>query len=138
MSMRKAVLLTTLALAACVEHQGIRPLRPLEIATAPYQPVSTAALPGSLMYEGGCLIFRNDENGALMTPIVPSGSTFNGTALTFHVPGKADQLVAIHEEVLFYGEPQQWAAFQGPAYDAIQHQCGAFAPFLVTGARPAN
>jgi len=136
--MRKAVLLTMLLLGGCLEHQGIRPLRPLEIATAPYRPISTAALPGSLMYESGCLIFRDEQSGALMTPVVPTGSSFNGTALTFHLPGKADQLVAVHEEVLFYGEPLQWAALQGPPYDAIQHQCGAYGPFLVTGVRPAN
>ena len=136
--MRKAALLTIFALAGCLEHPGIRPLRPLEIATAPYQPVASVALPGSLMYEAGCLIFRDEQSGALMTPVLPTGSSFNGTALAFHLPGKADQWVAINQEVLLYGEPVQWAALPGAPYQAIQHQCGAYAPFFVTGVRPAN
>jgi hypothetical protein len=136
--MRKAALLTTLALAGCLEQPGIRPLRPLEIATAPYQPVATVALPGSLMYEGGCLIFRDEQSGTLMTPVLPAGSSFNGTALLFHLPGKADQWVAINQEVLLYGQPRDWAALPEMAYQAVEHQCGAFPPFFVTGARPAN
>ena len=136
--MRKAGLIAILALAGCLEHPGIRPLRPLEIATAPYQPAAPAALTGSLMYESGCLIFRDEQSGALMTPVLPIGSTFNGTALTFHLPGKADQLVAINQEVLLYGQPLRWATFQGAAYQPVEHQCGAYPPFFVAGVRPAD
>jgi len=136
--MRKAGLLTILLLGGCLEHPGIRPLRPLEIATAPYQPVATVALPGSLMYESDCLIFRDEQSGALMTPVLPEGSSFNGTALLFHLPGKADQWIAINQEILLYGQPVQWGALPGATYQAVQHQCGAYAPFVVTGVRPAN
>jgi hypothetical protein len=136
--MRKTGLLAILILAGCVEHPGIRPLRPLEIATAPYLPFAPAALTGSLMYENGCLIFRDEQSGMLMTPVLPGGSTFNGTALTFHLPGKADQLVAINQEVLFYGRPLQWSTLPGAAYQPVQHQCGAYPPFFVAAVRPAD
>ena len=38
--MRKVGLLAILVLSGCVnDHPAVRPLRPLEIATAPYQPL---------------------------------------------------------------------------------------------------
>ena len=48
-------------LAGCVTTPGIRPLKPLEIPTAPYQEVVTSSLLGSLSYEGGCLLFHDEK-----------------------------------------------------------------------------
>ena len=136
--MRKLTWMIALALAGCAGHSTVRPLRPLEIATAPYRDLTATAMPGSLMYEGGCLLFRNEDTRAILMPVWPSGSIFNGTALTFHLPGKADQLVAINQEVLLYGQPQQWAMLSSAAYQPVEHQCGAYSPYFVSGVRPAD
>lgn len=137
--MRKACLLALLMLGGCVGNQPkIRPLRPLEIATAPYQPVATSALSGSLMYEGGCLLFRDEPSGTLLLPVWPEGSSFNGTALLYHLPGKADQWLAVAQELLLSGQALQWRTLAGPAYVPIQHQCGAYPPFFVSAVRPAD
>ena len=55
--MRKTGMIALALLAGCVSTPGIRPLRPLEIPTAPYQEFVTSSLIGSLSYEGGCLLF---------------------------------------------------------------------------------
>jgi hypothetical protein len=136
--MRKAGLMAGLALAGCMAHPGIRPLRPLEIATAPYQEVATTAITGSLMYEGECLLFRDEATGALLMPVWPAGSSFNGTALLFHHPGKADQWVAITEELLLEGQPIRWTTLAGAPYQPVHRQCGAYQPFFVVSVRPAN
>ena len=137
--MRKAWLAAFLMLGGCFDnHPAVRPLRPLEIATAPYQPLATTALTGSMMYEGGCLLFRDEQSGALVMPVWPAGSSFNGTALLYHLPGKSDQWVAVSQEVLVYGQPLQWPTLGNAAYQPIQHQCGAYPPFFVTGVRPAD
>jgi len=137
--MRKAGLAAVLMLGGCFSnHPAVRPLRPLEIATAPYRPVATTALTGSMMYEGGCLLFRDEQSGALVMPVWPAGSSFNGTALLYHLPGKADQWVAVAQEELIYGQPLQWGTLGGLAYQPIQHQCGAYPPFFVTNVRPAD
>jgi hypothetical protein len=137
--MRKAGLIAVLALSACVnDHPAVRPLRPLEIPTAPYQPLATTALTGSLMYEGGCLLFRDEESGAIIMPVWPAGSSFNGTALLYHLPGKSDQWVAVAQEALLYGQPIRWGTLTGAPYLPVQHQCGAYPPFFVTNVRPAD
>jgi hypothetical protein len=137
--MRKAGLLVMLLLAGCMSSQPrIRPLRPLEIATAPYREVATAATTGSLMYEGGCLLFHEEETGALVMPVWPSGSSFNGTAVLFHHPGKMDQRIVVAEEFQMAGEPLEWGALGNEAYQPIQHQCGAYSPFFVSAVRPAD
>ena len=137
--MRRAGLVAIVMLAGCVSnHLAVRPLRPLEIATAPYQPLATTALSGSFMYEGGCLLFRDDESESLLMPVLPSGSSFNGNALLFHLPGKADQWLAVSQEVLIYGQPIQRQALIAPTYAPIEQQCGAYAPFFVNHVRPAN
>ena len=84
--MRKLMLTALAFLGACVSgtNGGVHPLRPLEIATAPYQPTVTAALAGSLMYEGNCLLFRDEASKAYVMPVWPNGSSFNGTGLLFH------------------------------------------------------
>lgn len=137
--MRKVGLLILLLLEGCMsDHPKIRPLRPLEIATAPYQDVATTVLTGTLMYEGDCLIFRDEKSRQLLTPVVPDGSTFNGSALLFHLPGKSDQWLSINQELLITGEPLDWTKFGSVDYEPVHHQCGAFPPFLVTNVRPAD
>ena len=49
-----------MVLASRAPHELIRPLKPLEIALAPYQDVVTAALPETLMYGNDCLMFRDE------------------------------------------------------------------------------
>jgi hypothetical protein len=137
--MRKAGVFFTFVLAGCVsQHPTIRPLRPLEIATAPYVDVATDTHTGSLMYEGGCLLFRDDATRALLMPIWPAGSSFNGTAVSFHLPGKSDQWLAITQEIHIQGEPLRWSTLNPVYYAPEQHQCGAFPPYLVTSVRPAD
>ena len=72
--MRKASIWLSMALASCAPHELIRPLKPLEIALAPYQDVVTAALPGTLMYENDCLMFRDEATKAYLMPIWPEGA----------------------------------------------------------------
>jgi hypothetical protein len=128
-----------LFLGGCMSSEPhIRPLRPLEIATAPYQEIASASLEGSLMYEGGCLLFHDDSTKALLMPVWPLGSSFNGTALLFHQPGKSDQWVAVNQEILLSGQPQQWTAYGAPPYEPFQRQCGGYAPFYVSTVRPAD
>lgn len=137
--MRKAGLLPIFVLAGCMaQDPSIRPLRPLEIPTTAYRDVATTALTGSLMYEGGCLLFRDDETRALMVPVWPAGSSFNGTALLYHLPGKADQWLAIGQEAVLYGEPLQWNTLPSAIYGPVHHQCGAYAPYYVGSVRPAD
>jgi len=135
--MRKTVLIVVALLAGCVTRSGIRPLRPLEIATAPYQDVVTTALDGSLMYEGGCLFFRNEATHAYLMPVWPVGSEFNGTSVIFHQPGKADQRVMVAEEFVMEGQPLQWSVLSQPAYVPFRRQCVA-QPFFVSSVRPAD
>jgi hypothetical protein len=136
--MRKSGLIAILLLGGCFWHRGIRPLRPLEIPIAPYHEVAATALTGSLMYEGGCLLFRDDESRLVLMPVWPAGSTFNGTALLYHLPGKNDQWVAVSQEVVLSGQALRWQALGAPSYGPFQSQCGAFPPFFVTNVRPAN
>jgi hypothetical protein len=137
--MRKSGLLAFLVLQACVAggQHGIRPLRPLELAVAPYSESVTARLTGSLMYEEGCLLFRQDGIQARILPIWPTGSVFNGTSVIFHQPGKADQPVLIGEQLVIEGEAQQWLAMSSATYAPFQRQCGA-QPFFVSRIRPAD
>jgi hypothetical protein len=135
--MRKGGMALVLLLTGCVSHGGgIRPLRPLEVATAPYQEAVTARLTGSLMYEGGCLLFRSDDGGAPLMPVWPTGSVFNGTSVIFHQPGKTDQPVLVGEEFVMEGQPMPWAALP-EVYSPFQRQCAA-QPFMVARVRPAN
>ena len=135
--MRKAGLAIMMLLGGCATHSGVRPLRPLQIATAPYHQVATTALTGSLMYEGRCLLFRDEASGALLLPVWPDGSSFNGTAVLFHQPGKADQRVMVAEEFRMDGQFLQWTTLLGEAYEPFQRECG-MQPFFVTRVRPAD
>jgi hypothetical protein len=136
--MRTCGLLVLALLGGCMHYRGVRPLRPLEIATAPYHSLATTALTGSLTYEAGCLLFRDEASGAILLPVWPAGSTFNGTAVLFHEPAKSDQRVLVTEEFLMSGQPLQWTALETPSYQPLRGQCGAFQPFFVSGVRPAN
>lgn len=137
--MRKVMLSAVLLLGACVSNTngGVHPLRPLEIAMAPYQPTVTAALAGSLMYEGNCLLFRDEATKVYLMPVWPYGSSFNGTGLLFHQPGKTDQRIMVAEEFLMEGQPLQWSTLSGATYAPFLNQCG-YQPFFVSSVRPAN
>ena len=137
--MRRAGLLVLGLLASCATYprQSVRPLRPLELAIAPYQDAVNATLTGSLMYEGGCLWFRDDQTRARLLPVWPIGSIFNGTSVIFHQPGKSDQPILIGEEFVMEGQPQPWSALSTPAYAPFERQCGA-QPFYVSRVHPAD
>ena len=124
-------------LFACVASPGIRSLRPLEIATAPYRQISTETHTGSLMYEGGCLIFSDGETPRRLIPIWPDGTVFNGNLVTFHHPAKDDQRVAVGEEFLIEGEPVSWHQLPRLRYAPFQQQCPA-EPFMISNVRPAD
>lgn len=89
------------------------------------------------MYEGGCLLFREDRTTLRLLPIWPDGSSFNGTAVTFHRPAKADQPIIIGEEFVLEGQSVPWPALASSAYVPFHHQCAA-QPFFVSKVRPAN
>ena len=130
------MLVAPLLLAGCVESDGIRRLRPLEIATGPYSATITSAHAGSLMNEGGCILFREAAGGGNLFPVWPIGSVFNGAAVTFHQPGKADQPVVIAQQFVMSGREVGWSDLPA-GYAPFQHQCGT-TPFLVSKVRPAD
>src|SRR5438270_12864667 len=129
-------MVTALRLGSCAEVRGVRPLRPLELATAPYSEVVTSVHSGTLLYEGGCLLFRDEGSRTRLMPVWPTGSIFNGEAVTFHQPGKADQAIVIAQEFVMSGHPVLWNELPGD-YRPFHQQCGA-EPFLVSRVRPAN
>jgi hypothetical protein len=137
--MRRAGMIAVLVLQGCAANDihHVRPLRPLELATAPYQQSSAATVAGSLMYEGGCLLFRPDGPAERLLPIWPVGSIFNGTSLIFHQPGKADQPILIAQQLVMTGRRVAWRELSSAAYAPFEHQCGA-QPFLVSEVRPAD
>ena len=128
--------LLALLLGGCVSN-GVHPLRPLEIPTAPYFGVVTARMTGTLTYDGGCLLFRADDRRAQLVPIWPNGTTFNGTSVIFHQPGRMDETIIINEEFQMSGDPVQWARLPGSRIPLYQRACPGLA-FAVAGVRPAN
>src|SRR5262249_36804290 len=122
---------------ACASH-SVHPLRPQDLATAPYQSVATAAFTGTLLYEGGCLLFRDDGNRVQLLPVWPAGSVFNGTSVIFHQPGKAEQRVVVGEEFKMEGQPIAWPVLPAPTNAKVRRQGGASPPFFVSRTRPAN
>jgi hypothetical protein len=134
--MRGLCLAGLMLLSSCAPH-GPHPLTPKDLATAPYQSFATTAFTGSLMYEGGCLLFRDENDSVQLLPVWPAGSSFNGTALTFHRPGKADQVLTIGEEFVMSGRPLAWITLSGATYEPYHRQCPA-QPFSVSMIRPAN
>ena len=135
--MRILMVTLTATLSGCVSHSGVHPLRPHDLATGPYQSVATAALTGSLLYEGSCLLFRDDENHVQLFPVWPVGSEFNGSLVVFHQPGKTEQRVVVGEEFLLQGRPATWSSLPGTTYEQFQAQCQS-PPFIVSGVKPAN
>ena len=135
--MKRAAFGQVLLLLSGCASPGVHPLRPLEIATAPYQGIVTSALTGSLMYEGDCLLFRDERDRLHLFPVWPDGTLFNGTSVIFHEPGKADQRVVVGEEFLMEGQPVQWSRIPNPRIVLHQQRCGG-QPFAVLGIRPAN
>ena len=127
--------LTMLCGCAANQHRGIRPLRPLELATGPYVATVTASVTGSLMYEGGCLLFRPADNQATLLPVWPYGSVFNGTSVIFHEPGKASQPVLVEQQITIEGRILGWDEL--PGYAPFENQCRA-APFMVAKVHPAD
>lgn len=134
--LRKASLIPLLVLSGCISHGGIRPLRPLELAVGPYQEAATRAEAGSLMYEDGCLMFRNERTAARSLLVWPNGSVFNGTSVIFHQPGKSEQRIVLGEEILLEGRPVDPSWFAG-AYQPFARQCPV-SPFFVSRVRPAD
>ena len=134
--MKHGLPLAAFLLTGCMPH-GLHPLRPLEIPTAAFNGISTTALTGSLLYEGGCLLFRDDDRRFQLVPVWPAGSSFNGTSVTFHEPGRADQRIVVAEEFLMLGQPLQWSRIATPRMLLHRRRCGG-EPFAVLGVRPAN
>jgi hypothetical protein len=135
--MHKIMLIAFLVLTACVSSTAIRPLRPHEIAIGPYYERPTQSFVGSLMYEGGCLMFGGENGGPRLLPIWPAGSKFEETLVTFHRPGKDDQRVTIGEEIRLDGVPSDWSKIGSSQFQSFQRQCDA-EPFFVSGLAPAN
>jgi hypothetical protein len=134
--MRLAVFAWPLVLAGCVSN-GVQPLRPLEISTAPYSPIIAATVTGSLAYEHGCLLFYGDTAKQVLAPIWPEGTIFNGTSLIFHKPGRADEPIVLNQEFVLSGRPLTWPTVPGPRASEFQRQCGG-TPFAVADVAPAN
>jgi hypothetical protein len=134
--MKRAVSVLIALLGGCASN-AVHPLRPLEIPIAPYNGITTAALTGSLIFEGGCLMFRDDGKRVHLVPVWPDGSIFNGTSVIFHEPGRADQRIVVGEEILLEGQPLQWSRVPGQRIVLHQRRCGG-EPFAVLGVRPAN
>lgn len=135
--MHKAGIGFLLLLSGCMSQSGVKPLRPLQIPISAYLQAAPEKRAGSLMYESNCLLFREDGTGATLMPIWPYGSTFNGTAVLFHEPGKADQRLMVAEELVLEGQSADWADLPADVYQPFQRQCSA-QPFYVSKARPAN
>lgn len=135
--MRKiAAALALLVLPGCVHtHAAFRPLRPLAIATMPYQWTSTTAVTGTLLYEGGCLLLHDESGGRLFLPVWPMGTSFNGEGVTMHTPGKIDQPIQIAEEITVSGQPL--APPFAPNLAPFEHQCDE-PPLAVVAVRPAD
>jgi hypothetical protein len=135
---RLFLLIAAGACASCVANgSSVRPLRPLEIAVAPWHDGGTDQVLGALQYEGSCLLVREDVSGRLLHPVWPIGTTFNGTSVMFHRPAKADTRVVIPEETFFTGTVTNWASLPELASRPFETTCGAL-PFLVTTVTPAN
>lgn len=135
--MNKAALLALIALSGCSTGTTIRPLRPLELAVAPYRDQISQSPTGSLMYEDGCLLFRGDRSTERLLPVWPVETVFNGTSVIFHQPGKSDQRIVVGEEFVMEGAPAAWLALPRATYLPFEHQCRA-PPFFVSKVRPAD
>lgn len=135
--MRKAILVGLVLMIEACASGGVRPLRPFEIATAPYHPVAKEQIVGSLMYEGGCLLFANEDRTRQLLPVWPAGTVLEESMVTFHQPAKAEQRLVVGEEIRLDGEAADWPELDSAAYAPFRRQCGA-QPFFVSAVTPAN
>ena len=136
--MRKIGLIVVTLLEGCMVSSGICPLRPREIASAPYHEGGRESFVGSLMYEGGCLLFDGENGSPRLLPIWPIGTKFEELLVTFHQPAKSDQRLVIGEEIRLDGEPTDGSALDPRIFAPFQQQCGRAKPFFVSGLAPAN
>lgn len=136
--MRKTVLVALLSLSACVTSSSVRPLRRHEIAIGPYHERATESFVGSLMYEGGCLVFDGERGSPRLLPIWPGGTRFEESLVTFHRPAKDDQGVIVNQEIRLDGVPSEWRQLDPATFAPFQQQCGWAKPFFVSGVAPAN
>jgi hypothetical protein len=134
--MRKNVFAALCLVAACATPSPIPALRPHEIAIGPYHQRAEQSFAGSLMYEGGCLMFNGENGSPQLVPIWPFRTQFEDTLVTFHQPGKDDQHVAIGQEIRLDGVPSEWSQI-GPQFQSFERQCAA-KPFFVSTLAPAN
>lgn len=134
--MRKVGLIAMVVLQACVST-GVRPLRPNELAMGPYHEAGAQSFVGSLMYEGGCLLFEDEGRSTRLLPIWPNGSRFEESLITFHRPAKAEQRVTVGEEIRLEGQQSDWPTIAQAGLAPFQHQCGG-EPFFVSAVTPAN
>jgi hypothetical protein len=134
--MRRVALILVILLQACASDE-VRPLRPDEIATASYHAAGAESLVGSLMYEGGCLMFVTEDGTRQLLPVWPTGSRLEESLVTFHQPAKADQRLTVGEEIKIDGAAGEWAQLDQRQFASFQHQCPA-QPFFVSGVTPAN
>lgn len=135
--MRKAMLAGLLIMLEACASNGVRPLRAYEIATAPYHAAVKEQVVGSLMYEGGCLLFANEDRSRQLLPIWPTGTQFQESMVTFHQPAKADQRIIIGEEVRLDGEAADWSQLDSTRYAPFRKQCPG-EPYFVSATAPAN
>ena len=135
--MKASVCMLPLMLLVGCASGGVQPLKPLEIATEPYSGLGIANGTGTLAYEGNCLSFWDDEHKAMWVPVWPIGTTFNGTSIIFHRPGRADQPFVLGQEVQISGQPLDWPKVPGARAPLFARQCAGI-PFAVADVRPAN
>jgi hypothetical protein len=134
--MRRVALILVVLLQACASN-GVRPLRLDEIATASYHPASSESFVGSLMYEGGCLLFVSEDGTKQLLPVWPIGSRLEESLVTFHQPAKAEQRFTVGEEIKIDGTAGDWSQLDEREFAAFQQQCSA-QPFFVSAVTPAN
>lgn len=135
-NLRRVAVASAVAVGGCTQSHAIRPLRPLELATAPYLDRLVEARTGSLMYEGGCLLFRDDGTTQRFLPVWPTGTVFNGTSVIFHQPAKDEQRIIVGEEFVMGGQRASWPTLAA-GYLPFRQQCGG-QPFFVSSVRPAD
>jgi len=136
--MRHLSLAALLLLQACASTSSVRPLHDYEIAIGPYHERGSQSVVGSLMYEGGCLLFDGEKGSVRLLPIWPGGTRFEESLVTFHQPAKSDQRIVIGEEVRLDGVPTDWAQLDPRVFAPFRQQCGWARPFFVSGLAPAN
>lgn len=127
------------ALTGCMANrpEPIRPVRALDIPRSAYDGNVVEQLTGTLAYEHECLMFRDDNGGPLLTPVWPEGSSFDGTSVKYHEPGRVEEPILIAQHFVMGGRRVAWRQLASPAYAPFQNQCRG-APFLVSAIRPAD